>query len=297
MLKIFGFGKRRAEKLHAMAMALDAAGSTDDAIAKYREAIQADLAKSESHYNLGLIYKYRSEWLRSFESNYMAYGLAPDDQAARWNLAIAATALHDWTTARRMWRDEGITLDEELGPINGNYGQTPVRLHPDGDAEVVWARRIDPVRARIENIPFPESGFRCGDVVLHDGAAVGYRMRGERECPVFNVLELFERSRLGTFQLLIDAPSPEVVDALIDAFDEAGVAVEDWTENVRILCKACSEGAPHTHDENTLPDAWQSERRLGVAAASMAEVEAVLNAWMGTEFTVLELRCELTAEN
>lgn len=100
MTDVVGFAKRRAQKLHVAAMALEQSGSLDEAIAKYKEAIRADPQKSESYYNIGLIYKYRSAWSDSFAYNRSAYDLAPEDEAARWNLAIAATALRDWTVAR-----------------------------------------------------------------------------------------------------------------------------------------------------------------------------------------------------
>ena len=62
------------------------------------------------------------------------------------------------------WRRLGLDIEEGDAPIEDNFGITPVRLNPDDRGEVVWARRIDPVRARIENVPYPESGFRRGDV-------------------------------------------------------------------------------------------------------------------------------------
>jgi hypothetical protein len=41
-------------------------------------------------------------------------------------------------------------------------------LNPSDDGEIVWARRMDPVRARINNILLTDSGCRYGDIVLHD---------------------------------------------------------------------------------------------------------------------------------
>ena len=221
--------KEHAQKLHEAARALEHEGDGAEAIALYKQAIAADPEKAESYYNIGLIYKYRNDWPNSFAYNQRANALDPDDEAARWNMAIAATALRDWPTARQAWRDQGITLEGE-GPIEDDFGQTPVRLNPDGEnVEVVWARRIDPVRARIENIPMPSSGYRCGDVVLHDGAPVGYRMLGERECSVFNVLELFAPSPLATFELRINLASPQEAERLLETFLEAGLDTEDWT--------------------------------------------------------------------
>ncbi|MGR8933819.1 MAG: tetratricopeptide repeat protein [Gammaproteobacteria bacterium] len=191
-MTVIDFNKARASKLHETALRLDEQGCLDDAIRKYQEAIACDPLKVESHYNLGLLYKYAGEWQKSFDCNKTANTLDPNDAAARWNLAIAATALRNWDTARKAWQENGLAFPGS-GPIEADFGITPVRLHPCQQAEVVWARRIDPVRARIESIPLPESGFRYADVVLHDGAAVGYRKIENHQYPVFNVLELFEQ--------------------------------------------------------------------------------------------------------
>jgi len=293
------FGKKRnAQTLHDAARAIEDEGNGEQAFALDQQAIEADPEKSESYYNIGLIYKYRNDWPKSFEYNRRANALDPEDEAARWNLAIAATALRDWATARQAWKDQGITLQGE-GPINDNFGQTPVRLNPDGDnAEVVWARRLDPVRARIENIPMPSSGYRCGDIVLHDGAAVGYRMLGDRECAVFNVLELFEPSRLATFELLVDLPTQSETERLLESFLTAELDVEDWTASFRVLCRQCSEGRPHDqHDQHAIANdgMWQVRRRIGIAAPTQEAIHTVLRSWTGPGASSWELTCGLPA--
>ena len=147
------------------------------------EVLALDPHRPATLYNIGLIHKYRGEWDESLLFNQRSVELDPTDESANWNLAIAATALRDWQTARAVWKRLKISLGDGEGPIEADFGQAPVRLNPDTNAEVVWARRIDPVRAKIENIPYPDSGFRFGDVVLHDGAAVGTREAGGREYP------------------------------------------------------------------------------------------------------------------
>lgn len=270
----------RAAELHEEGQALSGAGDDDGALRKYHAAIALEPGKSASHYNIGLIHKYRNEWQQSLAFNRTASELDPEDEAARWNLAIAATALRDWPTARAAWAAQGIELTGVAGPIDMDFGVTPVRLNPDGEGEVVWARRIDPVRARILNIPYRKSGFRCGDIVLHDGAAVGYRMHGDQQCPVFNVLELFDQSGLETFEVEVDAADETEMAALTKAFEDAGIEMEDWTSNVQVLCRQCSEGVPHDHHDRDIEEpAWQVERQLGVAATSWDAAQAVLEAW------------------
>jgi hypothetical protein len=191
--------------------------------------------------------------------------------------------LRDWKTARSVWRGLGIKIDGEEGPIDDNFGQTPVRLNPDGEAEVVWARRVCPVRARINSIPYPESGFAYRDVVLNDGAAVGYRLDGQgRERPVFNVLEMFEPGPFTTYLIDLVADSVEHVDAFEKLCDAREIPFEDWHRSVRVICRECSEGRPHDkHDHNPVEASWKPERRIAVAARDDDDVEAVIDAWEG----------------
>lgn len=272
-----------ARALHAEAERLSAAGDDDAAIDKYRESLARDPTRSAAWYDLGLVYKYRRAWPASLECYLRAFELDPGDEASCWNLAIAATALRDWTTARLAWRTTGIPIEGQAGPIEMDLGLTPVRLDPDGEAEVVWARRIDPVRARIESIPFPRSGFRHGDVVLHDGAAVGYRLdRHGNEKAVFNVFELFEASEHVTFELDLETTTEADITALEQICDDAGMIFEDWTANVRTLCKACSEGRPHEEHDRDAPEApqeWTPARRVAVAAMDARAVRTIAMDW------------------
>ncbi|KQZ70970.1 hypothetical protein ASD55_11860 [Rhodanobacter sp. Root561] len=272
------FNRHRADRLHKQAQACSKAGDEDAALALYARCLSLDPDRDTTLYNVGLIYKYRGDWEQSFDFNARAYAISPRDEATRWNLAIAATALRRWVVARQAWTDNGLLMPDGDGPITMDFGLTPVRLDPAGRGEVVWARRIDPVRARITSIPFPESGFRLNDVVLHDGAAVGSRTVDGREYSVFNVLELFEPSALSTYVMVVRAPTADQLDSLERLAESMGVAVEDWTASVRALCRQCSEGAPHeTHDNDRDPD-WQVERRMGMACADPARMESLVQA-------------------
>jgi hypothetical protein len=95
---------------------------------------------------------------------------------------------------------------------------------------------------------------------------------------VFNVLELFESSGLSTYVLQLRASTADRVASLERVANDAGVTMEDWTANVRSLCRQCSEGIPHdTHDY--LPDpTWQVERRIGLAAVDRSQIEALVEA-------------------
>jgi hypothetical protein len=296
--EIMGFFQEyRARKLHSEGQARSAAGDEEGALARYRSALELDASRPETLYNIGLIYKYRRAWPESLEFNARASALAPNDEATLWNLGIAATALRNWDTARRSWNTLGIDVGESTGPIEADFGRTPVRLNPDKNAEVVWADRIDPVRARVINIPFAESGFRYGDLVLHDGAPVGSRLdQNGNERSVFNVLELFHPSSYSTFEARLDVLSEHDMSVLESLCEEPDLHFEDWTANTRLLCKACSEGRPHEHhDEGGSEGAWRKERHVALACPDDGLVSDVVNRWAatGSGRAVLELRCTL----
>jgi tetratricopeptide (TPR) repeat protein len=285
--------RQAAEQLHEEAVSLD-----DDelALSKYHEALRLDSGRPSTLYNVGLIHKYRGEWTQSLSFNARALALAPTDEAANWNLAIAATALRNWRVARRAWTKAGIDVGgvDDDTPIERDFGSTPVRLNPDGDAEVVWGHRIDPARVRLTNIPYPASGFRCGDVVLHDGAPIGERTWQGRAYPVFNVLELLDASALSTYEAEVEIGVDADLDALLDALEKAQVEHENWTATVRMLCKQCSEGTPHEHHDLLLGKEWQACHVVAIAANDPVAAQAVLAAWKGGRRKLRRFECKLT---
>jgi hypothetical protein len=213
--------------------------------------VKLDPTVREAWFDLGLICKWERRWEEAFDCNQRAAELEgpSPNEPAWWNLGIAATALHRWDVARRAWQTYGVALPEGVGPIEANFGLAPVRPNPDGDAEVVWGQRVDPARVRLTNIPFPASGHQWADIVLHDGAPNGYRELDGRQVAVFDELERWEPSEVPTVQASVDASDPAAVDALVQAVSQAGYAAEDWTRNVRMLCKRCSEGIVHAEHE------------------------------------------------
>lgn len=256
-----------------------ALGDLEAAMPLYERALAIDPECATVHYNIGLVHKYRGAWAESLHHNRIASDLREGYEAANWNMGIAATALRDWPAAREAWRRAGIEIADGDGPISEDFGMTPVRLNPGGDAEVVWARRIDPVRAIIANIPYASSGFREGDVVLHDGAAVGQRQVDDRIYSVFNVLELFEASARSTYETEVRARDAADLDALIQALDAAKVEHEVWTTSLRMLCKQCSEGLPHEHHDEEQAAGWPDSHVLGISTTSPGAARRVLEAW------------------
>jgi tetratricopeptide (TPR) repeat protein len=277
---------RRAANLHAAGVECSETGNEDGAIENYNKALELDPKRGDTLYNLGLIYKYRGDWPKSFEFNARARAFQPSDEATLWNLAIAATALRDWSTARDVWRTLKIITEDGEGPINEDRSRTPVRVNADGASnraiEVVWSKGLCPVRSRILNIPTGATGFRYGDIILHDGAPVGYRLNEHgQERPVFNVLELFEPSRYCTYEAAVDVGTAEEFQGLERLCESAGIEIEDWTASLKSLCKACSEGRPHEGHDRELkePVSWSKKRRVGFAALDLESLNGVLRQW------------------
>lgn len=285
------------EGLYMQALALHEEGHNDEALALYHQALELDFEWPIIHYNIGLIHKYRSEWQESLRYNRHAVEFDPDDEASNWNLAIAATALKDWRTAREVWHRLGMQVELGDTPIASDFGMTPVRLNPEGNAEVVWARRIDPVRARIDSIPYAESGYCHGDIVLHDGAAVGYREYDGREYPVFNVLELFQPSDQNTYEIALWVTHNTDVADLLELLRQQELAAEDWSRSVRILCKQCSEGTPHEHHdaEQVESNEQAPQQQVAVASPDETHVRHVLAQWSNDARGMLRLEQVLSA--
>lgn len=270
------------ERIHNHAYAAVDDGQLNDATRAFDILLQHHPDNPFYHYMRGLALKYQMDWAGSLRDNLRAIELSDEfDQAQHWNAAIAATGLGQWATVRELWAACDIPLPEGDGPIDGDFGVAVVRLNPWSTGETVFMRRIDPVRARILNVPLPESGHRFGDIVLHDGAATGSRFDGEREVHVFNELERLLPSEFQTFVVFVRAPSREDIDALLRASAPGIGYAEDWTQSIRHYCLRCSYGAPHNHaqvqDENPQ---WQTERNLGIAAQSHLSVEKLLKDWV-----------------
>jgi tetratricopeptide (TPR) repeat protein len=273
--------RAKAAKLNERANQLEESGRAKEAVALYQKAGAADATWSVPLYNLGLLFKKARRWRESLHYNRLATELDAKSEGAWWNLGIAATALGRWNLARAAWRGFGINLPEGQGPVDFPCGFCPVRLDPNGHAEVVWAQRIDPARATLASIPFPDSNHHWRDIVLNDGAPNGYRKYNGKEVPVFDALELLEPSAFATFVANVKMPADQkYIQKLTDLASEMGGSAEDWSTSVRLICKACSEGRPHElHDTESKPPAGLHS--IAIAARDRSHARDILSSWEG----------------
>lgn len=267
--------RRAAERFNEAGLRLSDKDDWDRAIEAHKRAVEMDAGWATPWYNMGLLHKYRGEWKQSLYCNQKAASLEPDHEGAIWNTGIAATALGEWKAARDAWKQYGITgLTGFREPRFKHSSSTPIRLHGEDGAEVVWTERIDPARAIIRSVPFPESGYRFGDLLLHDGFPNGYRMSRGREVPIFDTLTLLKRSPFTTFVMEVENFSEEASEELDRRMFAANMATDSWSR-VRVLCKACSEGRAHDEHEGETVE----ETLIGLAAEDEEAMDKILDQW------------------
>lgn len=312
-MRIFGRARHRPSATWRQAtdraFTLIGDGRYEDAGALLTRAADLEPWRSESWYNLALLHKFRHDWEQARTAGLRAVALLDRAPGAPdwWNVGIAATALQDWPLARRAWQAYGLKVPDAAGsgaaegPTEMALGSAALRLSPEGEAEVVWGRRLDPARIEVLSIPLPSSGRRWGEVVLHDGAPNGERITADG-CgyPVFDEIELWAPSPVPTWLVLLEAATETDRDALERLAADAGYAAEDWSSSVRLLCRSCSESRmptddgsdasrdPHDQGEpghpghlshHTAGDRWVPERECGIAAPA-GLVRGLLDGWV-----------------
>lgn len=252
IVRIFGKGRHRPSaswrQATDRAFTLIGDGRYEDAGALLTRAADLEPWLSESWFNLALLHKFRHDWEQARAAGLRAVALLDRESGAPdwWNVGIAATALQDWPLARRAWQAYGLKVPGGATaagePTGMDLGSAAVRLSPEGEAEVVWGRRLDPARMEVLSIPLPSSGRRWGEVVLHDGVPHGERTTAAgHSYPVFDEIELWAPSPVPTWVVLLEAATEADRDALEQLASDAGFAAEDWSSSVRLLCRMCSE--------------------------------------------------------
>lgn len=274
------------------------------------EMVEAAPASFLAWFEAGLHAKARRDWQRCLAWNAQALELFGPDEAqefdgvnpAAWNLGIAATALGDWPAARRAWSAYGLTgFGEGEGPIDANYGMTPIRLNPDrpslalevtpdfGTTEVVWCWRRSPAHAVIASVPLPESGHRFRDVLLHDGEPKGTRRDGDIEVSVFDEIGRLHDSAIPTWQAQVVGATPEDVAAAGDVFGERGLGADNWS-GISVMCSDCSHGSPDEGHHHATPPA--DTVLLGLAGPE-DEVAECLERWRADRPAIEVTRVDL----
>jgi hypothetical protein len=100
------------------------------------------------------------------------------------------------------------------------------------------------------------------------------------ERPVFNEILVLRASTFGTYRAEVEAPTPGDVTRLIEAGECDAIVIEDWSQSLEMLCRACSEGARHDrHEHRPAEAAWRTTRLVGIASEDDLAPRRVLNEW------------------
>jgi hypothetical protein len=100
--------------------------------------------------------------------------------------------------------------------------------------------------------------------------------------PVFNVLQRLVPSEMRTFVIELASVDAEAVADLRKMAEDLGGSAENWGASTRILCRACSYGAPHVHDDN---DGTAAHPYCGLAAPSRQAAQTIIDRWLESSET------------
>lgn len=280
-----------------LAMALRMTGAQDDAEAlmRMRRAVDARPDDGELWYKLGLLHKWRGRWPEGVEANRRALELGNDTEGVRWNLAICATGARDGALALQMARSFGAKVEDgDDGLPTGRFEHVQVRVSTLGEGidprahvvgtennfENLWIERKSLCHGVIINATINDLVVDYGDVVLFDGAPVGYRTAGERRVPRFPLLQRLSEGEYHRFWFIAQQPKSEAMQQLSDPN-------EAWTfyvhsEQVRWLCRGCATNepdAPHEHAEGEQPSQFIVTGKLVVRKSEPLErIAQIINA-------------------
>ena len=228
---------------------------------------------------LSHVYKGRTEWKPALHYSKKAIEHNPFDEATWENLALAATALGSWKTARHAWNQLGFRFKNSNKKIHLDLGLIPVRLNPTTQPEIVEATRIGPARAIIESIPQPSSGRRYKDLVLlHAKPNKNFILYGKK-LGVFDELQVLKPSLWRTYAVVLQTGSQEAVDTLANLCQEAGLGFDNWSNAARFFQSNLHPKVMEYFDQTIFGKLEKEAFIVAIAARREKDVRKVLKDW------------------
>ncbi|HFA51905.1 MAG TPA: hypothetical protein ENJ95_23050 [Bacteroidetes bacterium] len=267
------------EELYRMAVEYDRRGDVYNAVKLCKLIVRKSPDWSAPYAYLSHIYKGRTEWKPTLHYSLKAIEYNPFNEGTWENMALAATALEDWKTARQAWNQLGFkfkNIDEEL---RLDLGLVPVRLLPNTQPEIVEATRIGPARAIIESIPQPSSGRRYKDLVLLDSKPNKSFVLHGRKLGVFDELQVLKESLWRTYALILLTPSDKDVDILANLCEEAGLGFDNWSNAARFFQSHLHPKVMEYYDKAVFGKLEREAFLVAIAAGKDQEVLEVLKNW------------------
>jgi len=260
--------------LFEKALEYDRQGDVYNAVKLFKRVAKMAPDWDKPYFHLGSIYKNRNEWKPSFHYSQKATETNPSDEEAWWNLAIAATALKKWPTVQNAWDKLGYEKEAHAQPA-----LIPLRINGHSHAEIVWAKSLDPIRARIESIPHPTSGRRYGEIVLHDRVPSGYRILKQQQLPVFKELERVEKSWFKTYAVILQTNQKSDVEVLDKLCYNEALGFENWSNLNEMHGKSLQKTRKEYYDASFMQKELADFQIIAIAAKKGQVVQRVLNNW------------------
>lgn len=260
-----------------------------NAVKLYKMAARYAPNWAEPPFRLGRLYALRAEWKPSYHYSRLATELDPRHEDGWQNLALAATALSDWRTARSAWNKLGYSFRLEDRALELDMGIVALQLPRREGAEIVWARSLDPARAVLESIPQPGSEFRYGDVLLHDREPCGYRAVRGGTIQVFEARDRLQRGHFKTFVAVLHTGNRADVATLDRMCLDQQIGFDNWTGTIRQLSIDSYDRLPEYFDSDFLQRADPESFVIGLAANEQYEIEQTLENWRIITGTTYEL--------
>lgn len=259
-----------AQLLFRTAYQYEQLGDVYHAVKLYRKAIKVAPRFAAPYFQLCKIYKHRKEWKPTLH-----YGLktleCSDHYPSVWNfVAAAATALGKSKVLVR-------ALPYLAKAALQNRKVIPVQISHGSFKEIVWAKPLHPLKARIISIPHPNSRRRFGEIILHDWHPIGYRVIKNKRYPLFEELERLKTSHFHTFSVLLHDSSEQQIQQLEQLCSDAGIGFEVWS-NMNFNQINTQSKQPEYYDQ-IIATPEQAYTLIALAAKERETVDELLNTW------------------
>jgi hypothetical protein len=265
----------------------------DEAVRAHEHAIATAPDHASYLYDFGLCHKYAGRFAQGVELNRRSLRIRSGDEGILWNLGICATGAGDQDAAAEAWQGLGIQVERIDGEVRLAGRATaqirvsergPIVAPGDGDPdsfEYLWIARLGPAHGRILSPTSRDYFVDVGDVILHDGAAAGYRDDGERKVPRFPVMALLRRGTQRTFRFAAAQPGRGEIAGLEEQLGPGTVYVH--TEQVAWFCRSCAKGGKVGHPHERLePDSRIVYGKLVVEEGHSSSFREKLDAALAT---------------
>lgn len=267
------------ERLYREVMKYDLEGDVYNAVKLCKRIAKMAPDWSAPYAYLGRLYKIRKEWKPVFHYSLRAVQNNPFNEEPWSHLALAATALEEWETARQAWNYLGYDFKKADSELRLNMGRLAVCINPDSNPEIIEATRIDPVRVEIESIPQPSSGHRYKDILLIDVKPSGNHHIGQQRVSYFNELEQLKRSPWQTLAAYLHTSNAKDVAVLTSLCDENNLGFDNWSHALRYLQPKLHPKVSEYFDLTMVNKTKRDLYLVAIATKDPNLVEPVLREW------------------